>query len=81
MNPELKGGLREGDELSFFYPSSEWDMAQPFDCLCKQAECHGTISGAKNMSAEVMSKYWLNSHIEELLQEQAAAHGNGNGVR
>ncbi|KAI1330282.1 hypothetical protein F5Y16DRAFT_415745 [Xylariaceae sp. FL0255] len=27
-------GLRKGDELTFFYPSSEWDMAQAFDCWC-----------------------------------------------
>src|SRR6266511_1190557 len=27
-------GLREGEELSFFYPSSEWDFEQGFECKC-----------------------------------------------
>lgn len=21
-------------QVTFFYPSTEWDMAQPFDCIC-----------------------------------------------
>ncbi|KAJ4309364.1 hypothetical protein N0V94_008966, partial [Neodidymelliopsis sp. IMI 364377] len=32
VNPDLEGGLKEGDELTFFYPSTEWSMAQPFEC-------------------------------------------------
>jgi hypothetical protein len=31
VNPDLQRGLREGDELTFFYPSTEWEMSQPFD--------------------------------------------------
>lgn len=27
-------GLKKGDSLEFFYPSTEWDMAQGFDCAC-----------------------------------------------
>lgn len=26
--------IKEGDVLEFFYPSTEWDMAQPFECSC-----------------------------------------------
>ena len=26
--------LRAGDELTFFYPSTEWDCVAPFRCLC-----------------------------------------------
>ena len=26
--------LQEGDEITFFYPSTEWEMAQPFVCNC-----------------------------------------------
>jgi hypothetical protein len=72
VNPDLKEGLHAGDELTFFYPSSEWDMAQPFDCLCKQKECKGRITGAKDMPREVLGQYWLNQHIEELLQENSS---------
>ncbi|KAF2205378.1 hypothetical protein GQ43DRAFT_437097 [Delitschia confertaspora ATCC 74209] len=70
VNPQLEGGLKEGDELTFFYPSSEWDMSQAFDCNCKEKECKGRITGAKDIGNEVLKKYWLNKHIEELLQER-----------
>ncbi|KAL5409964.1 hypothetical protein PMIN06_004934 [Paraphaeosphaeria minitans] len=70
VNPDLKEGLKAGDELTFFYPSTEYDMSQPFDCRCKEKECRGTISGAKDMPPEVLRQYWLNPHIEELLQER-----------
>lgn len=63
-------GLKEGDELTFFYPSTEWSMAQPFECLCKTGECAGEIKGAKDMSREVLGRYWLNKHIEEMLAER-----------
>jgi hypothetical protein len=72
VNPDLKEGLKKGDELTFFYPSTEWNMSQPFECRCKEADCRGTISGAKDTSSEVLKQYWLNTHIEELLKEHKA---------
>ena len=63
-------GLKEGDELTFFYPSTEWSMAQPFECLCKTGECRGEIKGAKDMPVQTLKKYWLNRHIEEMLAER-----------
>lgn len=62
--------LKEGDELTFFYPSTEWHMAQPFDCGCKEQGCKGEITGAKDMNESVLAEYWLNAHIEELLVEK-----------
>lgn len=61
--------LHEGDELSFFYPSTEWRMAQPFDCRCDAPKgiCLKSIEGAENLSDAVLGRYWLNKHIEELL--------------
>ncbi|KAL6709935.1 hypothetical protein ACN47E_000720 [Coniothyrium glycines] len=69
VNPDLAEGLKEGDELTFFYPSSEWEMSQPFECLCKTEGCKGTITGAKDMERKVLEGYWLNAHIKELLDE------------
>lgn len=60
--------LKKGDALTFFYPSTEWDMDQPFGCTCGAGECNGSISGAKNMSKESLGRYWLNAHVEELLR-------------
>ncbi|KAI8931719.1 hypothetical protein NX059_011362 [Plenodomus lindquistii] len=70
VNPDREEGLKEGDELTFFYPSTEWDMAQPFDCLCKSKGCRGRISGAKDMKLGVLDEYWLNKHIEDMLAEK-----------
>ncbi|KAJ5666628.1 hypothetical protein N7462_011037 [Penicillium macrosclerotiorum] len=61
--------LRAGDALTFFYPSTEWEMDQAFQCNCGARECRGWISGAKTMSTQELEGYWLNSHIAELLNE------------
>ncbi|KHN99195.1 Post-SET domain protein [Metarhizium album ARSEF 1941] len=63
-------GLKPGDELTFFYPSTEWDLAQPFTCLCGHPTCHGTISGAKHMTPQQLHGVWLNGHIRDLLEEK-----------
>ena len=64
--------LCEGDELSFFYPSTEWRMVQPFDCQCAAPEevCLKRIEGAAKLDVAVLKRYWLNKHIEELLEER-----------
>ncbi|KZM26916.1 uncharacterized protein EKO05_0010535 [Ascochyta rabiei] len=72
VNPDREGGLKEGDELTFFYPSTEWSMAQPFECLCKTSECKKTIQGAKDMRLTDLDEYWLSEHIKELLHERDA---------
>ncbi|KAL4921473.1 hypothetical protein BDW62DRAFT_208453 [Aspergillus aurantiobrunneus] len=62
--------LNKGDALTFFYPSSEWDMAQPFECACGSRNCKGVIGGAGKMERDVLEGYWLNRHIVELLDER-----------
>lgn len=58
--------LGAGDELTFFYPSTEWDMSRPFACLCGAPDCLGTIAGARYLPAETLSRYSVNRHIREL---------------
>ncbi|RGP72711.1 histone-lysine n-methyltransferase ash1 [Fusarium longipes] len=67
-------GLKAGDELTFFYPSTEWHMAQPFDCLCGTHSCRGRISGAQDMTQAQLDGMWLNGHIIQLRAEQGARH-------
>ena len=66
--------LEVGDPLTFFYPSTEWDMTQPFECKCgaPRGKCKAWIDGAAKMSREELDKYWLNDHIAELLADSAA---------
>lgn len=76
--------LKKGDALTFFYPSSEWDMAQAFECTCGEGNCKGLIDGAGKMDERVVRGYWLNEHIERMLDERNGGEGgsgvsNGNG--
>ncbi|KAI4187254.1 MAG: hypothetical protein L6R41_002928 [Letrouitia leprolyta] len=61
--------LREGDELTFFYPSTEWRMAQPFDCHCDAPKgiCLKRVEGAETLDDSILRRYWFNEHIEQLL--------------
>lgn len=43
--------IRAGDEITFDYETTEWDMAAPFPCACKAAACRGLIRGFRHLSA------------------------------
>lgn len=79
-------GLKKNDELTFFYPSTEWEMAQGFTCFCGTDSCKGYISGAKTMSEEQLEGMWLNTHIRRLIAERdgengmRATHAKSNGT-
>lgn len=64
--------IQPGDELLFFYPSTEWDMAQPFECFCHAAQCLHRIQGAAHMSNEDLMRYRLTQFIQEKIQNRAA---------
>jgi hypothetical protein len=64
-------GLKPGDELTFFYPSTEWNMAQGFDCFCGTATCRGRIEGAGKMTDKALEGLWLNGYIREMRAEMA----------
>ena len=55
--------IQIGEELTFFYPSTEWEMIQPFDCFCKAEKCLGRIEGASKISTETLKKHRLSSFI------------------
>ncbi|WVR00284.1 hypothetical protein IAU59_007427 [Kwoniella sp. CBS 9459] len=66
------GGIKEGEAITFFYPSTEWDMAQGFDCSCGAANCLGKIQGAKYLSVEQLEERgYVNEHILRLKEVQA----------
>lgn len=56
-----------GEELRFFYPSTEWKMDQPFECSCGSNKCLGTISGAHNLSNTQLTNYKLSPYIQQKL--------------
>ena len=62
--------IAPGDELSFFYPATEWEMARPFDCLCGAPDCLRKIAGARDLPPEALDRYEISRHIRALLAPQ-----------
>ena len=56
-----------GEELNFFYPSTEWEMDRPFICLCGAPQCVRLVAGAKYLSIDTLSRYFINAHIREMI--------------
>jgi hypothetical protein len=42
--------IMAGDELTFNYATTEWEMATPFDCTCQAAHCPGRIMGLRHLT-------------------------------
>lgn len=64
--------LNAEDELTFFYPSAEWEMTQSFHCYCGSAACIGEIKGASFLSKEVTTNYRFTDFIQQQLAKRAA---------
>lgn len=60
------------DELTFFYPSAEWKMAQRFECYCGSPHCLGEIKGAAYLSREAQEKYRFTDFIQQQFAKRAA---------
>lgn len=61
--------LKIGEELNFFYPSTEFEMDKPFECLCGAKSCLGTVTGAAQIGSETLKRWFVNEHIIKLKQE------------
>jgi hypothetical protein len=57
-----------GEELTFFYPSAEWDMDQPFECYCGSDRCIGLIKGARYLSDDQLKQYRFTDFMSQKLQ-------------
>ncbi len=55
--------MQPGDEFTFFYPSTEWEMAQPFVCNCGSPECLQVINGAAHLTPDTLGKYRITDFI------------------
>ncbi|QRV88965.1 SET domain protein [Ceratobasidium sp. AG-Ba] len=63
--------VQAGDELSFFYPSTEWEMDQGFQCKCESANCLNYIDGAKNLTrAQLEERGFISTHISQMLDQR-----------
>jgi hypothetical protein len=64
--------IKAGEEFSFFYPSTEWQMTQPFSCYCGSAKCLGDVRGAAFLTEDVWKQYRLTDFIQQQLAKRAA---------
>ena len=64
--------IQEGEEMTFFYPSTEWEMIQPFNCYCGNENCLGTIQGAAFLPKNAWKQYRLTDFIQQQLVKRAA---------
>jgi hypothetical protein len=61
--------LSPDDELTFFYPSTEWEMSSPFICLCGAPNCIHVVAGARFLPLSTLEGHFLNQHIRQLMIE------------
>ena len=61
--------IEKGDELSFFYPATEWEMEAPFICLCGSSSCIHVVAGARFLPLSTLENHFLNKHIREYMIE------------
>ncbi|KAH6916140.1 hypothetical protein BKA70DRAFT_1501829 [Coprinopsis sp. MPI-PUGE-AT-0042] len=60
--------IAAGEPLVFFYPSTEWEMDQPFSCQCGAATCLGSIQGARYLEEkDLVSRGFVAPYILELV--------------
>ena len=61
--------IDKGEELTFFYPSTEWEMNAPFICLCGSPNCIHVVAGARFLPLSTLEHHYLNKHIRDLMIE------------
>jgi hypothetical protein len=61
--------IAPSEELTFFYPSTEWEMVVPFICLCGTPSCIHVVAGARFLPLSVLENYYINDHLREMIIE------------
>ncbi len=56
--------INTDEEITFFYPSTEWKMDVPFNCCCNCQYCIGYIAGAKYLTIKQQKRYRFTDLIQ-----------------
>ena len=64
--------IQQEEELTFFYPSTEWEMTQPFSCYCGSSNCLRQIRGAAYLPKNIWKQYRLTDFIQQQLAKRSA---------
>jgi hypothetical protein len=68
-------------ELSFFYPSTEWSMAEPFRCDCTAPGCIGVVAGASGLDPSTLARHELSPVIRDPALRRAGTRGRRAATR
>ncbi len=55
--------IMRGEEVTFFYPSTEWRMQEVFDCNCGNENCLKRIQGGAFLNYDSLIHYKLSDYI------------------
>ena len=64
--------IKKGDELTWDYEATEWEISTPFRCTCGSAKCRGMLRGFKD-SGEIIRKQY-GEHYADYLKETTKNH-------
>lgn len=59
--------LSPGQELTYFYPSTEYVSSKPLVCRCGAERCIGIYAGAKYLTVAKLAEYRLNLHVIDMV--------------
>ena len=68
MQVDCLQNINPGDELTYFYPSTEWWLQESFICHCGSKNCIGEIKGAAFLSWDLFKRYKFTPFILEKLK-------------
>jgi hypothetical protein len=62
-------GIAPWEEITFNYNTTEYHMAEPFDCHCGSPHCLGQVSGFQQLSSAAREELrpWLAPYLVQLL--------------
>ncbi len=72
MEIQVLKSIEAGEQITFFYPSNEWNMTEPFDCSCGSENCLQQIQGAAYLNYNQLAKYQLSAYIVNKFQNLKA---------
>lgn len=55
--------IAAGDEITFDYNTTEWEMSTPFQCLCGSKQCIGLIQGFKHLDRKRQLAVLATGHV------------------
>ncbi|MEW6750014.1 MAG: SET domain-containing protein-lysine N-methyltransferase [Candidatus Latescibacterota bacterium] len=67
-------GIRAGEELTFSYLTTEWELCAPFACRCGAAACAGLIGGFGHLSPQAQEalRPWCSPYLRQRVGQRAA---------